>query len=117
MPVAVPSAVDLFANRVVYWAESFASRERGDSRPSHSSSDFAGGEMGGKGVALMSKTFRSGERRIRVRAIRREVPDYRKLARALIELAQAQAEAEAKAEHQASEVTQNSDGDTAEGRA
>lgn len=46
----------------------------------------------------MSRTYRRGERRIRVRAIRRETPDYRKLARALIELAQAQAEAEARAE-------------------
>jgi hypothetical protein len=50
----------------------------------------------------MSKTFhhgerRHGQRRIRVRGIRREVPDYRKLARALIALAQAQAEAEAEA--------------------
>jgi uncharacterized membrane protein len=50
----------------------------------------------------MSKTFHHGERghghrKIRVRGIRREVPDYRKLARALIALAQAQAEAEAEA--------------------
>lgn len=46
----------------------------------------------------MSRTFHHGERRIRVRAVRREHPDLRKLARALIELAQAQAEAEAQAE-------------------
>ncbi len=50
----------------------------------------------------MGKTFHHGERgngqrRIRVRGIRRDVPDYRKLARALIALAQAQAEAEAEA--------------------
>jgi hypothetical protein len=42
----------------------------------------------------MSRTFHHGERRIRVRAIRRERPDLAKLGRALIELAQAQAEAE-----------------------
>jgi hypothetical protein len=50
----------------------------------------------------MSKTFHQGERRngqrhIRVRGIRRDVPDYRKLARAVIALAQAQAESEAEA--------------------
>lgn len=49
----------------------------------------------------MSRTFHHGERRIRVRGIRRERPDLPKLARALIELAQAQAEAEAQAEHEA----------------
>ena len=49
----------------------------------------------------MSRTYRRGERRIRVRGIRRENPDIPKLARALIELAQAQAEAEAQAEHEA----------------
>jgi hypothetical protein len=48
----------------------------------------------------VSRTFHDGARRIRVRAIRREQPDLRKLARALIELAQAQAEAEAQAEHE-----------------
>jgi hypothetical protein len=47
----------------------------------------------------MSRTFHDGERRIRVRAIRRKEPDLRKLARALIELARAQAEADAQAEH------------------
>lgn len=47
----------------------------------------------------MSRTFHHGERRIRVRAIRRGDPDLRKLARALIELAQTQAEAEAEAQH------------------
>ena len=49
----------------------------------------------------MSRTYRRGERRIRVRGIRRKNPDLRKLARALIELAQAQAEAEAQGEHEA----------------
>ena len=49
----------------------------------------------------MSKTYRRDERRIRVRGIRREKPDVSKLARALIELAQAQAETEARGEHEA----------------
>jgi hypothetical protein len=47
----------------------------------------------------MSRTFHHGERRIRVRAIRNSPPDLRRLARALIDLAQAQAEAEAAVEH------------------
>ena len=51
----------------------------------------------------MSRTYHRGERRIRVRGIRRKTPDYRKLARALIELAQAQAEAEARADHESSQ--------------
>ena len=49
---------------------------------------------------FMSRTFHDGERRIRVRGIRRERPDLSKLARALIDIALAQAEAEAQAEHQ-----------------
>lgn len=40
------------------------------------------------------------ERRISVRGVRRAEPDLRKLAQALIALAQAQAEADALAEHQ-----------------
>ena len=48
----------------------------------------------------MSRTFHHGERRIRVRAIRRERPDLVKLGRALIELARAQAEVEAVQAHQ-----------------
>jgi hypothetical protein len=47
----------------------------------------------------MSRTFHHGERRIRVRAIRREKPDLRKLAGALIDLAQAQLEADAERQH------------------
>jgi hypothetical protein len=45
---------------------------------------------------------KSNERRIRIRAIRRDPPDVKKLSRALIALAmaQAQAEVEARAEHQ-----------------
>jgi len=47
----------------------------------------------------MSRTFHHGERRIRVRAIRREEPDLRKLAGALIDLAQAQLEADTERQH------------------
>jgi hypothetical protein len=49
----------------------------------------------------MSRTYHHGERRIRVRGVRRPT-DLRRLARALIELeySQAQAEAEAEAQHQ-----------------
>jgi hypothetical protein len=39
------------------------------------------------------------ERRLRIRSIRRNPPDFKKLAGALIELAQAQAEADAEAQH------------------
>jgi hypothetical protein len=49
----------------------------------------------------MSRTYHHGERKIRVRGVRRPT-DLKRLARALIELeySQAQAEAEAQAEHQ-----------------
>lgn len=47
----------------------------------------------------MSRTYHHGERRIRVRGIRRPT-DLRRLARVLIELEQARAEADAAAEHQ-----------------
>ena len=54
----------------------------------------------------MSNKRRSpaGDRRVRVRGVRRDEPDLRKLSRALIALAmaQAQAEAEAQAAHEAS---------------
>jgi hypothetical protein len=46
----------------------------------------------------MSRTFHHGERRIRIRRIRKDPPDLRRLARALIELAQLEAEVEAQAE-------------------
>ena len=49
----------------------------------------------------MSRTFHHGERKIRVRAIRKDPPDLRRLARALIALVEAEAEAEAEAEEQA----------------
>ena len=48
----------------------------------------------------MSKTFHHGERRLRIRSVRKNPPDLRRLSRALIELARAQAEAEAEATHQ-----------------
>jgi hypothetical protein len=53
-------------------------------------------------VSSNKRRARAADRRIRVRAIRREPPDYKKLARALIALAmaQAQAEADAQNEHQ-----------------
>ena len=49
------------------------------------------------------KRTRAADRRISVRAIRRDPPDIKKLSRALIALAmaQAQAEADAQKEHQA----------------
>jgi len=47
----------------------------------------------------MSRTFHHGKRDIHVRGVRHPQPDLRKLARALIDLAQAQAEAEAQAQH------------------
>ena len=46
----------------------------------------------------MSRTYHRGERRIRVQGIRKDPPDLRRLARALIELAKLQAEAEAQAQ-------------------
>lgn len=55
--------------------------------------------VGGKGSYLVSNAGRP-QRRLRVRAIHRAQPDLSKLARALIELAQAQVEAEAQAEHE-----------------
>ena len=51
----------------------------------------------------MSRTFHHGERRIRVRGVRKDPPDLRRLARALIELAQLEAEAEAEAERKKSQ--------------
>lgn len=47
----------------------------------------------------MSRTYHHGERRLRVRGIRQDPTDLRRLARALIDVAQAQLEAEAEAEH------------------
>lgn len=46
-----------------------------------------------------SKGSQRRERRISIRSVRREEPDTRKLARALIAIVQAQAEAEAQAQH------------------
>lgn len=47
----------------------------------------------------MSRTYHHGERRIKVRGIRRDQPDLRRVARAVVELAQMRAEALAEAEH------------------
>lgn len=47
----------------------------------------------------MSNMVGRRERRLRIRAVHKSRPDLSKLARALIELAQAQVEAEAQAEH------------------
>lgn len=49
----------------------------------------------------MSRTFHHGDRRIRVKGVRRQPADLRRLAKALIALAQADAEAAAAAEHSA----------------
>ena len=49
----------------------------------------------------MSRTFHHDDDHIRVRGIRKDPPDLRRLARALIALAEAQAETEAEAEAQA----------------
>jgi hypothetical protein len=48
----------------------------------------------------MSRTYHHGNRNIRVRGIRRESTDLRRLARALIDLAHAEAETQAEIEHQ-----------------
>lgn len=48
----------------------------------------------------MSRTYRAGDRHLRVRGIRRPT-DLQRLARVLIELEQAKAEAVAEAEHKA----------------
>lgn len=47
----------------------------------------------------MSRTFHDGERRIRVKGIRRSKTDLRRLARVLIELEAAKTEAEAEVEY------------------
>ena len=47
----------------------------------------------------MSRTFHHGDRRARIRGDRHKDPAFRKLARALIDLAQAEAEAAAESEH------------------
>jgi len=54
-------------------------------------------------MASRSRNRRGGkpsDRRISVRAVRRDPPDLKKLSQALIALAMAQAEAEAQAEHE-----------------
>ncbi|CAG4927276.1 hypothetical protein [Acidithrix sp. C25] len=49
----------------------------------------------------MSRTFHNNDDHIRVRGVRKDPPDLRRLARALIALAEAQAETEAEAEARA----------------
>lgn len=49
----------------------------------------------------MSRTFRSNDGHIRVRGVRKDPPNLRRLARALIALAEAQAETEAETEAEA----------------
>jgi hypothetical protein len=63
-------------------------------------------------VSNKKKRTRAADRRIRVRAIRRDPPDSKKLARALIALAmaQAQAEADAQTEHQAKQAKEGRPG-------
>lgn len=53
----------------------------------------------------MSKKKHRQERHIRVRGVRRETVDLRKLGKAVIALAAAAAEAEAEAEHRRREVS------------
>lgn len=60
----------------------------------------------------MSRTFHRGERRIRVRQIRRDPPDLRKVAKTLIALAQAQAELEAQQSHTAPSTGKKAGGST-----
>jgi hypothetical protein len=59
----------------------------------------------------MSRTYRHGGRRIRVRGIRRPT-DLRRLARVLIELERAKMEAEAEAEHEQSSKSRPEKGGT-----
>jgi len=61
----------------------------------------------------MSRTYHHGERRIRVHGIRKDPPDLRRLARALIELAQLEVEAEAEAEHKKQNRGKKADPETA----
>lgn len=58
----------------------------------------------------MSRTFHHGERRIRVKGVRRDQPDMKRLSLALIELAKAQAEADA--QRVKSDSSGSSDGST-----
>jgi hypothetical protein len=48
----------------------------------------------------MSRTFRGDERRLRIRGVRRRPADVRRLARVIIELAQADVETQAKHAHE-----------------
>ncbi|MGD0273100.1 MAG: hypothetical protein ABSB96_05180 [Gaiellaceae bacterium] len=48
----------------------------------------------------MARRKQQRERRLRIRSVRRDPPDLRKLSHALIALAMAQSETEARAEHE-----------------
>lgn len=64
----------------------------------------------------MSRTFHHGknrDRQIRVRGVRRDPVDLRRLARALISLAQAEAEAAAKADHESTVASPATEGQPA----
>ena len=65
----------------------------------------------------MSRTFHHGERKIRVRAIRKDPPDLRRLARALIALVEAEAEAEFEEQARKTDAKSNKPTDTLKGTA
>jgi hypothetical protein len=66
---------------------------------------------------MSSKRKHQSERRLRVRGVRRQPPDSSRIARVLLELAQAQAEADAEAEHRASESSDKRSNGTEKGGA
>jgi hypothetical protein len=55
----------------------------------------------------MARKRRQAERRISIRAVRRDPPDLKRLSQALIALAIAQAEAKAQAEHEYGQATRD----------
>jgi hypothetical protein len=65
---------------------------------------------GRAGKEVIKLSNKSRPRRVRVRAVRRDPPDVRKLGKALLALAmaQAEAEAEAQAQHESKRVKEDS---------
>jgi len=64
----------------------------------------------------MSRTHRhNDERQIRIRGVRKDPPDVRRIAKALIELARAEAEQKAQAEHRKSKKARPNKSESAEG--
>ncbi len=64
----------------------------------------------------MSRTHHhNGERHIRIRGVKKNPPDVRRIAKALIELARAEAEQKAEAEHRRSQKPQPNQAESAEG--